>query len=145
MDSVDLDKLRQKYSRISDEEIRELLLAGKDEFEPDAFNLLLDEARKRQVEIGTEIAASQKDEPEAQALEKELEQESYAELAVVNSPEDAESIRTRLSGTGINFYFQPISYSGKELPVALLVQQSRAEEAIEKLKDLSPKAAIFLW
>jgi beta-phosphoglucomutase-like phosphatase (HAD superfamily) len=145
MDSNELKRLREKYGRMTDEEIKELLLAGRDEFEPDAFNLLLEEARKRQVELGTEIAASQQDVPEAQALEKELEEESYAELAVVNSQEDMEFIRKQLSTAGINFYFQPISFSGKELPVALLVEQSRANDAIEKLKDFAPKGSIVLW
>lgn len=145
MENNEVNKLREKYSRISDEELKELLLAGRGEFEPEAYNLLVEEARKRQVELGTEIAASQKDEPEAPALAEELREESYAELAVVNHPEDLACIKESLDATDINYYFQPISYTGKELPVALLVQQSRAGDAIDLLSRFSPKSTIVLW
>jgi hypothetical protein len=145
MDKLELDELRKKYSRMGDEEIRELLLAGKGEFEPEAFNLLVEEARRRQVELGAEIAASEKDEPEAQALEAELEQESYAELAVVNDRDDLAAIREKLKDSGVNFYFQPISYTGKELPVALLVQQAKADKVIGLLRDQKLKVTITLW
>ena len=145
MDAKELGIVREKYGRMEDEELKQLLLAGKDEFEPEAFNLLVEEARKRQMELGAEIAASEKSEPPAQALERELEQENYAELIVCNDREDCDLIRRRLEGAGINFYFQPISYTGKELPLALLVQQSRAEEAIALLRDFSPRSSIVLW
>ncbi|MGE5308666.1 MAG: hypothetical protein ACM3OC_06255 [Deltaproteobacteria bacterium] len=145
MDDSELKKLRERYSRMSDEEIKQLLLAGSDEFEPDAYNLLVEEARKRQVEIGAEIAASEKDEPEAQALEKELEQEDFAELMVINDAEEARTVKKKLENSAINYYFQSISYRGKELPVALLVQQSKADDAVGLLKDTAFKSSIVLW
>lgn len=145
MDEKALRALREKYSRMEDEELKQLLLAGKDEFEPEAFNLLVEEARKRQLELGAEIAASEKSEPPAQAMERELEQENFAELVVCNDREDRALIGKKLEGAGINFYFQPISYTGKELPVALFVQQSRVEETIALLRDFSPRASIVLW
>lgn len=145
MDNNELRILREKYSRLDDEELKQLLLAGKEEFEPEAFTLLVEEARKRQLELGSEIAASEQSEPPAQALEHELEQENYAELAICNHRDDIEVIKKKLEDAGINFYFQPISYAGKEMPVALLVQQSRAEEAIALLQDFTPHASIVLW
>lgn len=145
MDNRELRQLRERYARMTDEEIKELLLAGKEEFEPEAYTLLLEEARKRQAELGREIDASEKSGPEAEVLERELEEENYAELAVINDREDLESIRGKLSQAGLNFHVQPVSYSGKELPVALFVEQSRADEALEFLKDFHPKASIVLW
>lgn len=140
-----LQKLREKYGRMSDEELKELLLAGKDEFEPEAFALLTEEARRRQVELGTEIAAAEQGEPAAPSMEREIEQENYAELMVINDQEDLEAVRKLLSKAGIAFYFQQISYTGRELPLALFVQQSRAGEAIGIFEGFKPKASIVLW
>jgi hypothetical protein len=145
MDRSELDKVRERYSRLTDEELKELLLAGRSGFEPEAFTLLVEEARKRQIELGIEIAASEKDESPAQALEQEIETESYVELIVANHPDDVETIRRVLTGATINFYFQPISCTGKELPVALFVQQAAVEQAIQSLSDFQPKASIVTW
>ena len=145
MDTNDLNRLRKRYALLSDEEIKEMLYAGKEGFEPEAFNLLVEEGRKRQVELGNDIASAEQDVPPAQAIEKELEGAAYAELMVVNDPEDAAAARQVLGNAGINFYLQPISYTAKELPVALMVQQDRAEEAIDILQKLTFRQSIVLW
>jgi|GEM_PF-4166537 len=145
MDANDLNKLRNKYSLLSDEEIKEMLYAGKDGFEPEAFNLLVEEGRKRQVELGNDIASAEQNVPPAQAIEKELEDAAYAELAVINDPDDVVAVREDLGKAGMNFYLQPISYTAKELPVALMVQQDRAEEAIGILQKRTFRQSIVLW
>jgi hypothetical protein len=148
MDGSDLKKLREKYSRLTDEELKELLLAGKSEFEPEAFTLLVEEARKRQVELAGEVPPRSSDlrgcSPGGE--EREIEQESYVELIVVNHPDDVESNRNILTAAAINFYFQPMSYSGKELPVALFVLQQHAGDAVELFnKNFQPKFSIVLF
>lgn len=142
-----MNKLREKYGRMSDEELKELLLAGKGEFEPEAFNLLVEEARKRQMEIETGISAAEQSVSPAKALERELEieQESYAILAVLNDDADVEFAKNKLSPAGIKFNLEPLSFVGKTLPVGLDVAVRQASEAIELLKDFQPKSSIVLW
>lgn len=145
MDANDLNRLRKRYAQLSDEEIKEMLYAGKEGFEPEAFTLLVEEGHKRQVALGNDIASAEENVPPAQAIEKELEEVSYAELMVVNDPEDVIATRQAIGKAGINFYMQPISYTAKELPVALMVQQDRAEEAIGILQELTFRQSIVLW
>ena len=145
MEANELQKLRAKYARLTDEEVKELLYAGKEGFEEEAFNLLVEEASKRQMELKNDIVAAEQNVTPSQSIEKELTEETYAELVVANDPADVEAIRQSLAAAGMNFYFQPISYAAKDLPVALMVQQDRAQEAIELIQKLTLRQSIVLW
>jgi hypothetical protein len=175
IDSREYKRLKEQYAGLSDGELKELLSQDKSGFEPEAFDLLAREAHKRLLDSERESVASTHEEPAAvdepgvadgqvfreDALtrakellgvsapqvkfEQPVEEESYVQLIVANHPDDVEAIQTILSSAEIDFYFQPVSYAGKDLPVALFVQQQRADESVELLRNFQPKSSIVLW
>ncbi len=53
MDVEEISKLAESYRELSDKEILELLQSGPDNFEKEAYDLLLMEGRRRRIEIQT--------------------------------------------------------------------------------------------
>ncbi|TBR18088.1 hypothetical protein EPO66_01690 [bacterium] len=149
---MDLQKnleLKEKYAKMSDEEIMAMLLEGKDEFVEGAYELLLHEAKSRGLEDKLE-------EPQDAVIPKaentdnvdapgSLVDEPYVEMVIVNNEGELESLKTIMEDTDIPFYFQSLHMKGKDLPVSLMVAISRTEEVIDLLKDFKPVGSIMLW
>ncbi len=138
---MDLQKnleLKEKYAKMSDEEITAMLLEGKDEFVEGAYELLLREAKSR----GLEDKAENTDKVDVSGS---LVDEPYVEMAIVNNEGELESLKTIMEDTDIPFYFQSLHMKGKDLPVSLMVAISRTEEVIDLFKDFKPAGSIMLW
>jgi len=143
MDERKSRELRERYSRMSDEELKELLAAGKDEFEAVAFTLLVEEAQKRSLELKEEIASAEKGAEPAETVQRDIDVENFAEIAAVNDPSDKEAIEKILNGKDFKYYFTPTSFSGQPLPVILAVVLDSAQAALDSLQDFQPKNTIL--
>lgn len=149
---MDLQKnleLKEKYAKMSDEEIMAMLLEGKDEFVEGAYELLLREAQLRGLEDKLE-----EPKPSAEPVSENtnnadasgsLIDEPYVEMVIINNEGELESLKTIMEDTDIPFYFQNLHMKGKDLPVSLMAAISRTEEVIDLLKDFKPAGSIMLW
>ena len=142
MDERQFRELRGRYGRMSDEELKELLVAGKDEFEPEAFTILVEEAEKRRIALTEVIASAEKGAEPAESVRKDVDVENYTEVAAINDPQDKEAIQKILDGRKTGYFFSPISFSGQQLPVMVAVELAQAQEIISVLKEQTLKNTI---
>jgi hypothetical protein len=111
-----------------------------------AYELLLDEMKKRGIEESLEGAKSTTIEPEKVSLTNdETKVDTFVELIIISNEQDTVFLKSVLDATDIPYYFQSLSIRGKDLPVSLMVAQPRVEEAIELLKDFKPNGGMVLW
>jgi hypothetical protein len=143
MNDKKLRELREKYSRMSDEELKELLAAGKDEFEAEAFTLLAEEAEKRRIALTEVIASAEQGAEPAETVRRDVDVENYTDIASINDPGEKEAIQKILDAKNIGHFFQPISFSGQPLPVMLAVEITQAQDALDALADFQPKNTIL--
>ncbi len=146
MDIQQRSKLKEKYSLVPDEELIDMAREGSQSYAEGAYGLLLDEIKKRGIEEGMEGIKSVPAEPEKSGLTNdEAKVDTFAELAVIINQQEKDSLGSALGAAGIPFYFQSLNIRGKDWPVALMVEQSRVEDAVELLKNFKPDGGIILW
>lgn len=146
MDIQQRSKLKEKYSLVPDEELIDMAREGSQSYAEGAYGLLLDEIKKRGIEERPEGVRSVSVETEKSGLTNdEAKVDTFAELAIIIDQQDKDTLESALGVTDIPFYFQSLNIRGKDWPVALMVEQSRVEDAVELLKDFKPNGGIILW
>ena len=137
--------LKKKFAEISDYELTEFLSAGKEEYEPESYDLLLAEARKRGIEGQAEEIREEMNQEEEAPVEAENNVEAFVELVIVVNDKDKQAIESILNPAGIQYYFQEMNIRGKEWPIALMVEQFRFEDAVESLtKNFNTAGSLIL-
>ena len=140
-------KLKEQYGSLPDFQLIQMLADGKDSYVEGAYELLQEEARSRGLVTEKPPAQTERMEepPISHPAEPELDVNTYVQLAIINVESDRKIIDSRLAGTGIPYYFQNLHIRNQELPVGLMVEQPRYEDAIELLNDFKPANSIILW
>jgi len=145
MDIQQRSKLKEKYSLAPDEELIDMAREGSQSYAEGAYGLLLDEIKKRGIEEGLERKSVPAEPEKSGPTNDEAKVDTFAELAIVINQQDKDSLESALGVTDIPFYFQSLNIRGRDWPVALMVEQSRVEDAIELFKDFKPNGGIILW
>jgi len=148
MDQNERMRLKKQYEQYADTQILSMLEDGPDAFVDGAYALLEEEAKLRGISLKTgEPVPEQKPAcPSApQAAGDAGQPEAFVEIMVIDNDGDQRSVVSRLDTTDIPYHFMRISVTGKEYPVALMVDQLRVEDAIGVLRQLSWDGSIILW
>lgn len=147
MDMQERAELKEKYKELSDEALLDMLIEGKQVYIEGAYELLLQEVKNRGLENKLEEILNIKIETTNKPLEDSegAKTDTYVELIIINNEQDYVFLKTALDGTSIPYYSQTLSLRQKDLPVALMVEESRAEEAIGLFKGFQSKESIILW
>ena len=98
MDIEKLNELKKLYDEYSDEDIKSGLEEGKDSYEPEAYELLCIEARKRAIEI-----------PESKLSSEQTQALTYRERKIVfctTNVIEANLVKSILESSGIDVYVQ---------------------------------------
>lgn len=148
MDQRERLKLQKQYEQYADTQVLDLLRDGPGAFVDGAYDLLEQEARRRGI-APDEPSAQQKDQEgrPAPALPGEDPglPEAFVEIAVINSDVDRSAVERAMEATGIPYHFMRMSMAGKELPLALMVDQGRIEDAVTALQPVPLSGSIALW
>jgi hypothetical protein len=149
MNTPDIARLAAEYAQMSDEQLKELLKAKPDDFLPQAYQVLYREAQKRGISAASDGMDEQKPSESAPSIKNTCQEEpAFVQLAVINSSSDLAFLESLLAGTDIAHSFENLRLryrSISPLPVALFVEESRVDDAIELLKDFQPHGTIVLW
>ena len=149
MDEQTRSTLKKRYAEITDYELTELLSEGKDAYEPEAYDMLLSEARNRGMEEQTEEETIEgKDNAGAVSVpaEKENNIDTFVELVIVVNDKDRDALEEMMNSAGIDYYFQNMNFRGKDWPVALMVDQDKADDTVELLTNkFNPSGSLILW
>ena len=143
--------LKQKYAVLPDEELTAMIAAGKEEFEMEAYDLLLAEARRRGIETSSEAETLDgkegiPDRPDGQSAAEEDQLQTFVQLIIVVNDSDRHALESLLDRERLPYYMQALNIRGKEWPMALMVEQSRFEDAIELLSQrFKPTGSLILW
>lgn len=147
MDQNERAKLQKLYEQYADAQVLELLGDGPDAFVEGAYALLEEEARRR----GITLNAVPENEPEDDGSSAEHvpdageQPETFVEIMVINTDPDREAAVKALESAALAYHFMKMSMAGKDLPVALMVDQRRIEEAVAKLQQMDFSGSIVLW
>ena len=148
MDQNERVRLKKQYEQYEDSQVLAMLEDGPEAFVAGAYALLEEEAQRRGISLNSEVAkADQKPAiiPTSSAAGDVIQPEAFVEIMVINHDADQQSVESRLEATDIQYHFMKISVAGKDLPLALMVDQQRIDEAIEQLKQLRFVGSILLW
>ncbi len=139
-------KLKETYSLLPDEELISMAQEGSNSFAEGVYALLLDEIKKRGIE---ENPGTGKDTPAAEVkaapMNDETGVDTFVEIAIITNQGDKEILEKAIKPTDISHYFQSLNIRGKDWPVSLMVEQSRAEDAVELLQGFQPNGGMVLW
>ncbi|HOU36393.1 MAG TPA: hypothetical protein PLJ26_05165 [Candidatus Omnitrophota bacterium] len=147
MDQHEQLKLQKQYEQYADTQVLELLKDGPGAFVEGAYSLLEQEARRRGIAPDDPPARHRDEEkpsPEISA-EDPGQPEAFVEIVVVNSDVDRSAVERAMEEAGIPYHFMRMSMAGRELPVALMVDQGRIEDAVTALRPIPLSGSIPLW
>ncbi len=138
-------KFKKQYEALADSQLIQMLVEGSDAYVEGAYELLQAEAGRRGIEIqATEI---KDDQPQEQSFKESLSDvNDYVQLVIINHESDKALVEPLFNKTDITYFFQNLNIRGDiDLPVGLMVDQSKVEEAIALLKDFKFSGSIVLW
>jgi hypothetical protein len=147
MDMAERMKLKERYAAMPDEGLIELLLVDKEEYNPEAYELLCAEADKRGLqEKIEELKKTNKEPVEVEISPEEIKCAEYVPIMIVTDPYDMDSLEKILTRNDIPYTFDTMSLAGNNFPSSLTVEKSRVSDAIRLLKDFKPKkGSLILW
>jgi hypothetical protein len=148
MDQNERMRLKKQYEQYADGQILAMLGDGPDAFVEGAYSLLQEEAKSRAISLEQprqQDAGQQGSGGKNDAAVDEMMPETFVEILIVNSDPDKQAVASILEPTDIPYHFLNISVSSKEMPVSLMVEQRRIEDAIALLRPLNFSASIALW
>ncbi|HNQ50860.1 MAG TPA: hypothetical protein PLP56_00545 [Candidatus Omnitrophota bacterium] len=147
MDQNERAKLQKLYEEYADAQVLELLGDGPDAFVEGAYALLEEEARRRGIALNAAPEMEREDDgnPAAQVPGAEELPETFVEIMVIDTDEDREAAAKAMEAADIPYHFMKMSMAGKDLPVALMTDQRRIEEAVAKLQPVDFTGSIVLW
>ena len=141
-------RLKKQYEQYADAQILEMLEDGAGAFVAGAYALLEEEAQIRGISPRSGAAGPDHGvlpPPEPLPADEGAQPEAFVEIVVIGNDADQRAIASRLDSTDIPYHFMRISVAGKELPVALMVDQRRVDEAVGVLQRESWSGSIILW
>jgi hypothetical protein len=141
-------KFKKQYELLMDGQIIQMLADGSEAYVEGAFELLQEEAMRRGLEIEKPEAPQQKAvlPPVPAPAESEIDVNTYVQLVIINNGSDRAFIESLFAGSDILYYLQNLNIRRDiDLPVGLMVESQRVEDAIELLKDFKPSASLLLW
>ncbi|MCU0650959.1 MAG: hypothetical protein MUC52_01840 [Candidatus Omnitrophica bacterium] len=137
-------RLKKQYELYADDQILAMLADGPEAFVEGAYALLEQEADSRGIK--KEAVRQQADNPAQDVSHHEDQRpQTFIEVIIINSAADRDLVGAALEPADIPYNFLNISVSAKELPVALMIEDRRIEEAISILRQLSLPSSIVLW
>jgi hypothetical protein len=152
MDQNERMRLKKQYEQYADGQILSMLEDGPDAFVAGAYALLEEEAQARGISAESRPSGGfsgpdqgSSPQPELLPADEVIQPEAFVEIMVVNSDADQRSVTSRLDSTDIPYHFMKISVTGRDLPLALMVDQRRVEEAIGQLRQVPLAGSIILW
>jgi hypothetical protein len=141
-------KFKKQYEELADHQITQMLADGREAYVEGAYELLQEEASRRGIKIEVlpspevKTPASQK-EP---APEPGLDVNTYVQLMIINQEPDRAIVEELLKQADIPYFFQNLNIRpDKDLPIGLMVDGERGEDAIDLLKNFKPASSILLW
>jgi hypothetical protein len=141
-------RLMKQYEQYADTQILSMLEDGPDAFVAGAYALLEQEAQRRGISLQSGAPGPDEEaprQPESPASEELIQPEAFVEIMVIDRDADQQSVTARLESTDIPYHFMRISVAGKDLPVALMVDQGRVEDAVAHLRQITFSGSIILW
>jgi hypothetical protein len=148
MDQNERMRLMKQYEQYADAQVLSMLEDGPDAFVAGAYALLEEEAQRRGIALPSDAPEPGEEtspQPELLSADDVIQPEAFVEIMVINHDADQRSIASRLDSTDIPYHFMKISVTGKDLPLALMVDQRRVEEAIGQLRQITYSGSIILW
>jgi len=142
MDENEIIILRKKYSELSDEALMDMIRAGRDDYQPGVYDLLLTEAGKRGLENkmhGLQVAPQEKQTDPASCQGQGDEKDAFVEfteLTQIKNDSDVAFLESLLGQTDIAYYISGRDDFKMEIKT-LMVESSRLTEAKELLKDFT--------
>jgi len=140
-------RLKDKYSALVEEELIELLLVDKSEYDPEAYELLCFEATKRGLieKIG-QLRKSNKEPVNIEIPPEELKIEEYVPIMIIADPDDVDAIEEILNKEDILCTIDTLSLIGNNFPAQVTIQKSKVKDAINLLSGFKPrKGGLILW
>ncbi len=139
-------RLKKQYESFTDGQISQMITDGRQAYVEGAYELLQEEARRRELVFEEPSAEEVKIPQEEPGLEPGTDVNAYVQMAIINNESDRAFIVSLIERTDIAYFFQNLNIRRDiDLPVGLMVDSLRVEEAIELLKDFKPSASILLW
>lgn len=149
MNQEEKDKFRKQYESFADSQLLQMFADGREAYVEGAYELLCEELQRRGIEVKDSVEAQEKEvNPEAAAPSAELPLEinAYVQIIIINHESDRAFIESLLVSSGIPYFLQNLNIREHiALPVGLMVEQPKVEEAIELLKDFKSNGSIRLW
>jgi hypothetical protein len=148
MDQNERMRLQKQYEHYADGQILAMLGDGADAFVEGAYGLLEDEARRRGLSLDPRGQESVLKDPQLQGASAhgiDTQPAALVEIIVINDDADKKTVAALLEQTDIPYNFLNISVRGKELPVALMVDEERIDEAIKHMQQVPLSGSIVLW
>jgi len=144
----ELLKFRKQYEALADVQLIQMLADGSDAYVAGVYELLQEEARRRGLEIKDPGHPEEKNsQPEVQPYrEPQPGADTYVQLVIINHESDRAFIESLFNETDIPYFFQNLNIRPDiGLPLGLMVDQPRVDDAIELLKDFKSGGSITLW
>ena len=142
-------KFKKQYEVLADGQLIQMIADGSGAYVEGAYELLQEEAQRRGLEIKNPGQPEEKnDQPQVRPSsgEPQLDVNTYVQLAIINHESDRAFIESLFNETDIPYFFQNLNIRRDiSLPVGLMVDQPRVEDAIELLKDFKSSVSITLW
>jgi hypothetical protein len=148
MDQNERMRLKKQYEQYADGQILAMLGDGPDAFVEGAYSLLQEEAKRRAISLeqaGEQKAQKQEAQEQGEPAIDQAQPETFVEILIINNDSDKQSAASLMEPTDIPYNFLNISVSSKDLPVSLMVDQRRMDEAIALLRELNFAGSIALW
>jgi hypothetical protein len=148
MNQEEKNKFKKQYQDLTDGQLSEMLSEGIEAYVEGVYELLQAEAERRGLELDSPAPLEAKnEEPESLApSQQQLDVNTYVQLMIVNCEADRALIESIFNPTDIPYYFQNLNIRPeKSLPVGLMVDNIRVEDALELLRSFKPSESIILW
>ena len=156
---MDLEKsatLRKEYAELSDEQLIELALQGKGDFVEGAYNLIMDEVSRRDLEEKVDAARSAAVEEHGQCgpsctacanevAANEAATDELVPVMIILKEDDLADITATLDNAAITYCNDPLHVKGKEYPRLIMVPKDKIDQAIELFSSFIPKSSVLLW
>jgi hypothetical protein len=152
MNPEEESRFRKQYGELADYQIAQMLSEGREAYVEGAYELLQEEASRREIKIEEErVIENSREEPieatpEQPSVGSEVDLNTYAQIIIVNHETDRAYIQTILEKSDIPYFFQNLNIRRDvDLPSGLMVENPRVVEAVDLLKDFKPINSIILW
>ena len=156
---MDLEKsaaLRKEYTELSDEQLIELALQGKGDFVEGAYNLIMDEVSRRDLEEKVDAARNAAGEEPGQCgpsctacanegAVNEATAEELMPVVIILKEDDLADITSALDNAAITYCNDPLQIKGKEYPRLIMVPKNEIDRTIELFGSFIPKSSVLLW